>query len=247
MPNRIIKESIRTSKQIGLIDDFTFRVWAYLITYVDDYGRGSADPEILKGFLFPRRKGTTEKNIADALDKLACAGLIVLYKVDGDSFLYFPTWSEHQRIRTKRSRFPAPAVNTENIEITNLVSNSPQIAADCRRLPPESESESNPNIESEYILSSREKREHANRFTPPTVEDVRTYCEERKNGIEAERFIDYYSSIGWKVGNKPMKDWKACIRNWERREIKSNPKESSFDTDDFFEAALAKTYGEERT
>ena len=55
------------------------------------------------------------------------------------------------------------------------------------------------------------------RFTPPTVEEVRQYCQERKNGIDAERFIDYYTARGWelKQGQK-IKDWKACIRTWER-------------------------------
>ena len=63
MPNRIIKESIRTSKTVNAMTDFQFRLWAYLITYVDDYGRGSADPEILKGFVFTRRKGVSEATI----------------------------------------------------------------------------------------------------------------------------------------------------------------------------------------
>lgn len=57
-----------------------------------------------------------------------------------------------------------------------------------------------------------------NRFKPPTVEEVREYCKERDNNIDAERFIDYYSSNGWKVGRNSMKDWKAAIRTWERKE-----------------------------
>ncbi|MBQ7825187.1 MAG: hypothetical protein IJ337_02390 [Clostridia bacterium] len=48
MPNRVIKESIRTSKGVNSLSAFQFRLWVYLITYVDDYGRGSADPELLK-------------------------------------------------------------------------------------------------------------------------------------------------------------------------------------------------------
>ena len=53
----------------------------------------------------------------------------------------------------------------------------------------------------------------------PTLEEVRAYCEERKNGIDAERFISYYDSVGWRIGGKaPMKDWKACIRVWEKRD-----------------------------
>lgn len=56
------------------------------------------------------------------------------------------------------------------------------------------------------------------RFVPPTVDEVRAYCEERGNSIDAESFVDYYTSTGWMVGKKPMKDWKASVRTWERNE-----------------------------
>ena len=62
------------------------------------------------------------------------------------------------------------------------------------------------------------------RFTPPTLEEVSSYCEERQNGVDAQRFIDFYASKGWKVGNQGMKDWKACVRTWEQREKKVLPK-----------------------
>ena len=55
------------------------------------------------------------------------------------------------------------------------------------------------------------------RFTPPTFEEVSAYCSERRNGIDAQRFIDFYASKGWKVGQTPMKDWKAAVRTWEQR------------------------------
>lgn len=54
------------------------------------------------------------------------------------------------------------------------------------------------------------------RFTPPTLEEVQAYCKERRNGVNAERFIDYYTSNGWRVGKNKMKDWKAAVRTWER-------------------------------
>lgn len=60
----------------------------------------------------------------------------------------------------------------------------------------------------------------ASRFTPPTVEEVRAYCEERGNAVDPERFVDYYSSNGWKVGRNAMKDWKAAVRTWERDDRK---------------------------
>jgi predicted phage replisome organizer len=59
------------------------------------------------------------------------------------------------------------------------------------------------------------------RFIKPTVEEIRTYCNERNNGIDPERFFDFYESKGWLIGKNPMKDWKAAIRTWEQRD---NPK-----------------------
>lgn len=57
-------------------------------------------------------------------------------------------------------------------------------------------------------------------FKKPTLEEVKAYCEERKNKIDPSAFIDYYERSGWKYGkNKtPMKDWKACVRIWERND-----------------------------
>lgn len=54
-------------------------------------------------------------------------------------------------------------------------------------------------------------------FHKPTLLEVKAYCEERHNGIAPEQWYDYYEANGWKVGRNAMKDWKACIRSWERR------------------------------
>lgn len=120
MPNRILKESIRTSKKINGLTDFQFRLWAYLITYVDDYGRGSADPELIKGFVFPRRKGVTESAIKAGLTDLANTGLVHLYEADGEPYLCFPTWAEHQRIQQRRSKFPEPEnMDSQKLTVTH--------------------------------------------------------------------------------------------------------------------------------
>ena len=55
-------------------------------------------------------------------------------------------------------------------------------------------------------------------FTPPTLEEVKEYCAERKNNVDPERFIDFYSSKNWMVGKNKMADWKACVRTWEKRD-----------------------------
>ena len=58
------------------------------------------------------------------------------------------------------------------------------------------------------------------RFKKPTLDEVKNYCILRKNNIDAEAFIDFYESKNWQIGKNKMKDWKACVRTWERRETK---------------------------
>ena len=55
-------------------------------------------------------------------------------------------------------------------------------------------------------------------FRPPSLDEVKTYCEERKNKVSAENFVDFYSSKGWLVGKTKMKDWRASVRTWENRD-----------------------------
>lgn len=146
MPNRIIKESIRTSKTVNSLSDFQFRLWVHLITFVDDYGRGNADIELVKSLVFPRRKSATEAQIKDAMQTLERLGMIVLYEVDGESYFYFPKWTDHQRIQTKHSKFPEPPTG-ENGE--------PQKSTvDHGEPPPESESNYNTESKSEYEYES---------------------------------------------------------------------------------------------
>lgn len=54
------------------------------------------------------------------------------------------------------------------------------------------------------------------RFSKPTVEEVAAYCQERNNNVDPQRFWDFYEAKGWKIGKSPMKDWKACVRTWEK-------------------------------
>lgn len=56
-----------------------------------------------------------------------------------------------------------------------------------------------------------------NNNIPPTIEEVRAYCLKRENRVNPEQFIDYYASKGWFIGKNKMKDWKAAVRTWERR------------------------------
>lgn len=59
---------------------------------------------------------------------------------------------------------------------------------------------------------------YSSRFVVPSVEEVKSYCEERRNSIDAEQFVNFYAAKGWKIGKSPMKDWKASVRTWERNQ-----------------------------
>lgn len=69
----------------------------------------------------------------------------------------------------------------------------------------------------------KEQDKKRKRFTSPTVEEVAAYCGERNNRIDPQTFVDFYASKGWVVGKSKMKDWKAAIRTWEKRDGNSQP------------------------
>lgn len=73
------------------------------------------------------------------------------------------------------------------------------------------------------------------RFVKPTVFEVSSYCSERKNGVDPQRFIDHYESNGWMVGKTKMKDWKAAVRNWEKNSYNRAIKPDSYNTEMNFE------------
>ena len=66
------------------------------------------------------------------------------------------------------------------------------------------------------ISDAHETAKKVARFIPPTVDEVQAYCEERKNGVDARCFVDFYESKNWVVGKAKMKNWKAAVRTWER-------------------------------
>jgi hypothetical protein len=65
---------------------------------------------------------------------------------------------------------------------------------------------------------SIDKDRRGGSFVPPTVDEVREFCSSRNNRVDAEAFVDFYVSKGWMVGKNKMKDWRAAVRTWERRD-----------------------------
>lgn len=79
------------------------------------------------------------------------------------------------------------------------------------------------NIDKLYIegaaKSPNAPKKQGKNFIPPTVDEVKAYCQERNNGIDPQRFVDFYTANGWTQGHgKKIKDWRAAVRTWENRD-----------------------------
>lgn len=144
MPNRIIKESIRTSDSINQLKPIEEILFYRLIVSCDDYGRFDGRPAIIKGSCFPL-KDITVKDIEKALFNLSTVGMIILYEVEGKPYLQLTNWEQHQTIRAKRSKYPEP--NESNIKaidskLQTYENNCMQLQADV----PVIQSNPNPNL-----------------------------------------------------------------------------------------------------
>lgn len=100
------------------------------------------------------------------------------------------------------------------------------------------EKDKDKDIKEKVLSNDSTKKKTAKRFVPPTIDEVRAYCSERHNTVNADAFIAFYESNGWKVGKNSMKDWKAAVRTWEQRETRAAPKQDAVDI--WLQEALAK-------
>lgn len=83
----------------------------------------------------------------------------------------------------------------------------------------EIEIEKDIDIDKEKEKESKRDKKTGSRFKPPAREEAEAYVREQKlDRVNLDKFFDYYTANGWKVGKNPMKDWKATLRNWNRTE-----------------------------
>ena len=69
--------------------------------------------------------------------------------------------------------------------------------------------------------SSNNGADKSTRFVPPTLTEVQDYIQKNSYSVDASTFIDFYTSKGWMVGSNKMKDWKAAVRTWQRKQKSS--------------------------
>lgn len=142
MPNRIIKESICVSESIDSLNWFEEVLFYRLIVNCDDFGRFDGRVPVVKNRLFPLKDNVTAKAVEGGINKLASIGLVRMYECDGKPYLYLPTWNDHQSVRAKRSKYPAPddSVKASEIICDHVHANVPVIQSESNSI---SESESN--------------------------------------------------------------------------------------------------------
>ena len=74
------------------------------------------------------------------------------------------------------------------------------------------------NIENKYINNNSLYKKSSSHFQKPSLDEIRQYCISRGNKVDPEQFFNFYESKGWIIGKSPMKDWRAAVRTWEKRE-----------------------------
>lgn len=111
MPNRDIKESCRTSKNLAELSHGAERLFWRMTTYADDYGRMPADADIVRAACFPRLlERVSVKDVDKWLDEMRRVKLISCYNDSvGHHILFFLTWRAHQRTRAKHSKYDSPS------------------------------------------------------------------------------------------------------------------------------------------
>jgi len=75
----------------------------------------------------------------------------------------------------------------------------------------------------DYSINDSSIKSNNNRFKKPTIEEIKSYCRERSNSINAEQFYDFYESKNWMIGKNKMKNWQAAVRTWERNQKSQEP------------------------
>lgn len=159
-----------------------------------------------------RRKESTVKLALDTFEKFGMVEII-------NDVITIPNWGKHQSLdqlenKKEYQRNYMREYRAKQKEITCNTNSKTNCKTNGKANVSSLDIDKDIEIDKEReINNSGEKRTV---FRPPTLDEVQAYCQERNNTVDADRFLDYYTSNGWFVGKHKMKDWKAAVRTWER-------------------------------
>lgn len=194
---RMIDPNIWNSEDFSKLSSFAKLIFIGLFSQADDEGRGKANPTYLKSILFPYEEAIRAADIKKTLSEIASTMSVTFYTHDEKEYYVLDSWDKFQTInKPTPSAIPLP----EDYGMTTV------------GLPLNRKEENRKEVEGAPAREDTPSK----KFIPPSLEQVQEYCAERKNNVDAGRFIDFYSSKGWMIGKNKMKDWKAAVRTWER-------------------------------
>lgn len=127
----------------------------------------------------------------------------------------------------------------------NKLTQSRNLEEICKKSTPEIELEKDIEIEKEIHSSAKSTTIKRKRFEKPSISDIKQYCMERNNNVNAEQFYDHYESNGWKVGKNAMKDWKAAVRTWEKNNYNKPAKSNKQNAIDVVNKLMREYGGED--
>ena len=136
-----------------------------------------------------------------------------------DSVITIPNWEKHQsldKLEAKKKydrEYQAKKRKEKKLLIENRTTSN-----DNRILDKEEDIDKEIDIDKDKDIINKTTTK---RFKKPTIDEIKSYCEERNNAVNAEAFYDYYESKDWMIGKNRMKDWKAAVRTWERNTKKT--------------------------
>lgn len=180
-----------------------YKSWAPLILNMDPTQAG----QLLQAVYLYQEDGT-EPEKTSAIYPFFC---LMKAKFDEDDEAYEKTCEKNKRISNERK---VTRIHQTSPDVTRRHETSPDVTTLHQNAPNTSDTDTDTDTDKD---KKREERKRS-RFSPPTVEEVKTYCRERQNNVDAQQFVDFYSSKGWIIGTAKMKDWKAAVRTWEHRE-----------------------------
>lgn len=203
---RTIKPDFWTDEKIVELSPWARLFFIGLWNFCDYEGRMSYSEKRLKMQIFP----ADSIDVAPLCAELRRTALITVYEISGETYLVVNQFKKHQKIDSRRlSKLPPPPkISAENDDLRRTAPNPSAI----REREREREREAAPKNGAVRRTSAQKA------FTPPTVSEVRAYCNERGNNVDPEKFVAHYSASNWVRGKTKIVNWKACVITWEKQE-----------------------------
>ena len=155
-------------------------------------------------------------------DRLGIAWDFIQPKLDRDTELYGHKVTQRQYavyVREARKRDHAQIPFDEWVDLSDNEKNR-LLSADIGSYPTSTPTPTSASTSTDNIGADSRPTTTQQRFKPPSADDVRAYATEKGYTIDPEAFVDYYTANGWRLGKNSMKDWKAAVRIWTRKDSK---------------------------